>query len=184
MYKKIISFLLVTALVFTSGAVYTAKNAEQASAAGKSAYLLKVNKQKNVVTAYKRVNGRYKPYRAMLCSTGGANTPSGTHHLSRKYRWHTLMGPVWGQYCTVFCGACLFHSVWYYRNYNKATCSGTEYNRLGTSCSHGCIRLSVMDAKWLYENCPSGTTVKIYRSSKAGPLGKPKGIKEIGRAHV
>ena len=37
----------------------------------------------------------------------------------------------------------------------------------------GCVRLTVKDAKWIYENCPIGTQVEFYSSSNPGPLGKP-----------
>ena len=46
--------------------------------------------------------------------------------------------------------------------------------------SHGCIRLTAADSKWIYDNCPSGTKVVIYNSPKAGPLGKPKAQKLSG----
>ena len=49
-----------------------------------------------------------------------------------------------------------------------------DYNQLGRAVSHGCIRLAAGDAKYLYDNCPVGTTVKIfYGKSKDDPLGKP-----------
>jgi hypothetical protein len=35
----------------------------------------------------------------------------------------------------------------------------------------------VADAKWIYDNCPSGTKVTIYDSKDAGPLGKPSTLK-------
>lgn len=44
---------------------------------------------------------------------------------------------------------------------------------LGTNRSLGCIRLTVIDAKWIFDNCPLGTTVVIYENSDPGPLGKP-----------
>lgn len=47
----------------------------------------------------------------------------------------------------------------------------------GTSASAGCIRLTVQDAKWIYDNCKSGTTVEFYSSSEPGPLGKPEPAK-------
>jgi len=47
----------------------------------------------------------------------------------------------------------------------------------GTSASMGCIRLTVEDAKWIYDNCKSGTTVEFYTSEDPGPLGKPDAIK-------
>ena len=45
------------------------------------------------------------------------------------------------------------------------------YN-LGTKRSLGCIRLTVIDAKWLYDNCPRGTKVEIYDGSLNG-INKP-----------
>ena len=48
-----------------------------------------------------------------------------------------------------------------------------EFNKLGQTASAGCVRLTVADVKWVYENCPSGTTVIIYNDENPGPLGKP-----------
>ena len=41
----------------------------------------------------------------------------------------------------------------------------------------GCVRLTVEDAKWIYDNCPSGTYVEVYDSDDPGPLGKPEAMK-------
>lgn len=141
-------------------------------------YVIKVNKQRNVVTIYKNNGKKYKPYKAFVCSTGKA-TPVGTFPLGMKYRWHELMGPSFGQYCSRITGNFLFHSVWYYQ-VKKNTQSYVQYNRLGTTASHGCIRLTVADSKWIYDNCPSGTKVVIYNSNNPGPLGKPKAKKMSG----
>ncbi len=137
-------------------------------------YTLQINKGTNVVTVF-RSNGT--PERAFVCSTGH-DTPLGTFNTSQKLRWHTLMGPSYGQYCTRIVNGVLFHSVWYYENGNYASQSYREYNKLGTTCSHGCVRLTVADAKWIYDNCPLGTTVRIiYGSSANDPLGKPSFIR-------
>ena len=32
-------------------------------------------------------------------------------------------------------------------------------------------------AKWIYNNCPSGTMVEFYADSNPGPLGKPSAQK-------
>ncbi len=145
----------------------------------KHPYMIKVNKQQNVVTIYKKgKKGTYKPHRAFVCSTGVA-TPTGTFSLGAKYRWHQLMGPSYGQYCTRIYKGVLFHSVWYYKP-SKNTQSYIQYNRLGTTASHGCIRLTVAASKWIYDNCPSGTKVVIYNSRNSGPLGKPKARKMSG----
>lgn len=141
-----------------------------------STYQIKVNKQQNCVTIYKLDGGKYKPIKALICSTGWATKP-GTYSLGAKMRWHTLDGPCYGQYCTRIYGGVLFHSVWYTSPNNPATLSVSSYNKLGTTASHGCVRLTVEGAKWIYDNVPSGTPVTIYNSSDPGPLGKPAAIK-------
>lgn len=176
--KRMLSIAVIIVMTLTILACIGQRPEESHASSAK--YWLKVNKKANVVTAYKYINGKYRPYRAMLCSSGGHNTPSGTFHTLKKYRWKVLMGPVYGQYNTRIYAHYLFHSVWYYNNYNKATCTTTEYNLLGHSRSHGCVRLCVMDAKWIYENCKIGTKVTVYSSSDPGPLGKPKGFKIYG----
>lgn len=148
----------------------------QARAAG--TYMIKINKQQNVVTIYKEKDGKYKPHKAFVCSVGYA-TPTGAFSLGEKLRWHLLDGPSYGQYCTRITGSILFHSVWYYSQ-NKANQSYIQYNKLGTTASHGCVRLTVADAKWIYDNCPSGTKVTIYNAKNPGPLGKPSAIKVSG----
>lgn len=143
-------------------------------------YYIKINRQQNVVTVYGLDSkGKYTvPVKAMTCSTGVNNaTPAGTFTMSGKYRWHALMGNVYGQYCSRINGGVLFHSVFYNEPNNPATLSYSAYNRLGTQASHGCVRLNVADAKWIYDNCPSGTKITIYDSSNPGPLGKPSTIK-------
>lgn len=163
--------LLMIILVAASAAGISSK-AEAAST-----YYIKINKQQNCVTIYKLgSNGKYEPYKAMVCSAGWA-TPTGTFSVREKIRWHELDGPVWGQYCSRITTHILFHSVWYYVNGNPATLSNYQYNRLGSTASHGCVRLCVADSKWIYENCPTGTPIQIYNSSNPGPLGKPEAIK-------
>lgn len=140
-------------------------------------YYIKVNKQQNCVTIYEKdERGEYTvPVKAMVCSVG-ADTPLGVFKTPVKYRWKLLMGDVWGQYSTRIVGGILFHSVWYYRM-DASTLSATQYNKLGTTASHGCVRLTVEDAKWIYDNCPLGTSVEIYNGKDPGPLGKPEAIK-------
>ncbi len=140
-------------------------------------YYIKVNKQQNCVTIYEKDKaGKYTiPVKAMTCSTG-PDTPLGTYNTLIKYRWKLLMGDVWGQYSTRIVDGILFHSVWYYEM-DETTLSANQYNKLGSFASHGCIRLTVADAKWIYDNCSVGTTVKIYNGKDPGPLGKPETIK-------
>ena len=174
--KRVFSFLLTLILAFNIG--FSFQGSTNVDAASKK-YVIKINKQMNCVTIYeKKSSGKLKPVRAMVCSAGNA-TPIGTFPLGEKMRWHTLNGPCYGQYCTRITRGFLFHSVWYYRR-TPSSLAVKEYNKLGTTASHGCVRLMVADAKWIYDNVPSGSSVIIYNSSKPGPLGKPKAVKISG----
>lgn len=175
---RIVLFSILLLAMFCSVGMSTETQAGRKVKASKQ-YVIKVNKRQNVVTIYKHVKGKkYKPYKAFSCSTGVA-TPIGTFYLREKMRWHQLNGGHYGQYCSRIYRGFLFHSVWYYRA-DKTSQSYIQYNRLGTTASQGCVRLTVWDAKWLYENCSSGTKIVIYNSSNPGPLGKPKTMKVSG----
>ena len=137
-------------------------------------YFLAVNRDANVVTVYTAdEDGRYTvPFMAMVCS-GGVDTPLGYYATPVDYDWRLLMGPSYGQYATRIFDSYLFHSVPYYSQH-KDDIEYDEYNLLGTSASLGCIRLEVVDVKWIYDNCPLGTPVLIYADAEnPGPMGKP-----------
>ena len=145
---------------------------EEAKADGAGNYYIKVNVGTCVTTVYKKDG---TPYKAMICSPGaGNNTPIGTFYTPAKYRWKMLMGPSYGQYSTRIYGGVLFHSVYYWVNGDPTTMDVSAYNLLGTRQSHGCIRLLVKVAKWIYDNCPLGTKVITFWGTSADdPLGKP-----------
>ena len=127
-----------------------------------SRYTIYVNRRTNLINVVESGSGRL--VRAMYCSTGrGYSTIGGTYNTVSKMRWHALYGGVYGQYCTRIHGSYLFHSVPYYRTV-KNQMATKEYNKLGTQASAGCIRLAVVDAKWIYDNCGIGTRVVIGES--------------------
>ncbi len=147
-------------------------------------YYIKVNTTANTVTVYSKGNsGEYEPTKAMICSTGTVTPRNSTYTIRKKFvdgntGWRTLFGHgpyknVYGQYSQWITGDILFHSVPYIKKYDKSSLEWYEYNKLGTTCSQGCIRLKCSDAKWLYDNCPVGTPVEFYDSADPGPLGKP-----------
>lgn len=144
---------------------------------GGKKYKLEVNCEQNVVNVYtKDENGEYTNcVKAMLCSVGPATPTSGTYSLKKysAWEWKGLFGDVYGQYATQITGNILFHSVPYTEKYNNASLEYWEYDKLGTSASMGCVRLTVKNAKWIYDNCEAGTLVKFYKDSNPGPLGKP-----------
>lgn len=141
-------------------------------------YYIKVNNQANVVTIYtKDTNGNYTvPYKAMVCSIGTATPTGGIYTIPGKkwdrWTWGQMEGGVWAQYYVRIKGSILFHSVPYLSK-DKSTLEYWEYDKLGTKASAGCIRLTVRDAKWIYDNCTAGTQVEFYYDSNPGPLGKP-----------
>lgn len=140
----------------------------------KQPFFIRVNCAANCVTVYQKDdNGDYtKPIKAMICSVGRATPLSGVYKTSNKYAWRILVGGVYGQYATRIVGSILFHSVPYFSANNNAL-EYIEYDKLGTKASAGCVRLTVSDAKWIYDNCASGTMVEFYSDSNPGPLGKP-----------
>lgn len=141
-------------------------------------YLIRVNRLANCVTIYsKDSSGQYTiPIKAMVCSVGlDDGTPLENGQITDKYDWRLLFGNVYGQYAVRFNGHIMFHSVPYMATTKDSLKEG-QYNLLGQPASQGCIRLSVIDAKWIYDNCDRGTKVEVYDSADPGPLGKPVSI--------
>lgn len=142
-----------------------------------SPYYIKVNVQANVVTIYKKDgNGKYNiPLKAMICSCGAATPVEGTYSLKKynNWQWKTLLGKEYARYATQISGDILFHSVPYTKKGDNSTLKYTEYDKLGEIATVGSVQLTVIDAKWIYENCPAGTQVTFYTSENAGPLGMP-----------
>lgn len=144
-------------------------------------YYIKVNNESNIVTVFtKNSEGQYTvPVKAMICSTGTATPASGTYDIKLRWEWLALFGNVYGHYSTQIVGNILFHSVPYLEKGNPASLEYWEYDKLGTSCSAGCVRLTVEDAKWIYDNIEQGTLVEFYSSADPGPLRKTRSTKNI-----
>lgn len=130
-------------------------------------YVVRINISGQVVAVFgKNHNGQYTvPVRSMICSTGAYNqTPTGSFRISDKYRWHLMQGNVYSQYMSRIYGGIAIHSI-PYKLPASDTLFATKFNSLGTPVSAGCIRLRAIDAKWVYDNCPSGTTVEVYQKA-------------------
>lgn len=56
-------------------------------------------------------------------------------------------------------GDILFHSV---PTDEKESYITSEARKLGRPASHGCVRMSVADSKWFFDQLPDGTPVRIY----------------------
>lgn len=132
-------------------------------------YLLKVSTKDQRVYAYswnEKDNAYTTLARTMICSTGLPDTPTPkgtfTSTTTPVVRWgYFPKYDVWAQYLYRIKGPYLFHSV-LYDEADESTVKWGSVNKLGSPASHGCIRLKPEDAKWIYNNCPAGTTVTVY----------------------
>ena len=114
-------------------------------------------------------NNEYTKLVKIFVVSAGVNTPTGTFTTDLKYETLSLEGGVYGHYTVRFLKSrgMWFHSVPYFSKPSDNHWNDLEYeeyNKLGTLASLGCIRLAVIDAKWIYENISKGTTVEIYES--------------------
>ena len=109
--------------------------------------------------------GEYEQVQTFVCSTGlGNSTPRGIfldggpanvwHHFSKF--------DVWARYSFEIEGDIMFHSVLFSEKDPDTLREGSLY-ALGQKASHGCVRLSVKNARWLFENCRKGSLVIIIQ---------------------
>lgn len=137
-------------------------------------FAITVDVTNQVTTVYGRdAEGNYSVVvREMLCSTGTRSYPSDIGEFTlngRTARWCYF--PKWGghaQYWTRINSAIAFHSVCY-NSVSVMDLSVSSYKNLGKRASHGCIRLLVADAKWIYDNVGAGTVVTIRDDLPADP---------------
>ena len=138
-------------------------------------YSLEVDVVNQVTKVYKRdENGDFTVLdRCFLCSTGTKAFPStlGTFTLTeRRALWASF--PKWGngtaQYWTQINESIAFHSV-IYEDYDATKLNTSSFRKLGSRASHGCIRLTLPDARWIYNNCGPGTQVWIHDDAPKDP---------------
>ena len=109
-------------------------------------------------------------------------TPLGSYSVSSngvatKYTLKTMNEPdgsvVYARWATHIVGNVYFHAIAVGSQSHYAL-SPSTYNRLGSPASAGCIRMTVADAKWIYDYASAGSEVNIVKgnSAKPGPLGK------------
>jgi lipoprotein-anchoring transpeptidase ErfK/SrfK len=103
----------------------------------------------------------------MITSSGmdGADsqTPTGTYYIQpERGTWFYNQNEKEGAEYWVSWkdhGIFLFHSVAMDENKHVIP---SEAAKLGTKASHGCFRLTISDAKWIYDNIPTGTKVVVH----------------------
>lgn len=124
-------------------------------------YQIIVDEEHQVVMVHsKDENGEYTvPVRYMLCSSGIRKiTPKGTFKMGAYHVRFSMFAndKTYGQYWTQIKGAIYFHTI-LYKKKNAATYKEDIWEKLGTMDSHGCVRLTVPDARWMWYNIAPGT---------------------------
>lgn len=112
----------------------------------------------------------------------GKTTPVGNWKIQgasggRKAKYRTCKlsgGKTYAEYACRFTGAKMMHGVpWKTRNTDGHVYKG-EFDKLGSVASAGCVRMPNVLAKFIYEECPIGTPVKVFKGTKGKyPMGKP-----------
>lgn len=120
-------------------------------------YIL-VNLQEQMVYIFSGSNHNWKMINSFACASGKSSTPTikGHFNVGNKGASFKAIGGAICKYYTQISGNYLFHSVLYDSNGNHIT-DGT----LGTTVSHGCIRLAIDNALYIYNNMPMGTEIWI-----------------------
>ena len=131
------------------------------------------------VVAFIAEDGEWIQQRVMVCSTGRTKnmTPRGTFRIYETYEFKRLGTP--GNYCCGlyacrFQGPYLLHSIPIsYDALNDPQLGHRmvymhKYEQLGSVASDGCVRLTVEDAKWVYDHCELHQTA-VWITDKQGP---------------
>lgn len=118
-------------------------------------YLILVDCRSNRTAVYQWDNGWYA-VKEWACTTG-ANNCTVKGEFATNLKGYSFGRGFTCYYYTQFHGDYLFHSVLYYQNSNRVM-----DGRLGINASHGCVRLAIENAKWIYDTIPRGTKVVTY----------------------
>lgn len=137
----------------------TKDNINSLSLESKTNYLVAVSLNDQNTYIYKGSKNKWNLLKTFKCSTGIKNseTPQGIFSVKEKGTWFfSEKYKQGGKYWVQFSGNYLFHSMPFAKDKNTIV-----DDTLGTPSSHGCIRLSVDDSKWMYDNLPEDTKVII-----------------------
>lgn len=121
-------------------------------------WLIIVDTSLNKTVVFSNYGGPWVVKKFWTCTTGAWNTPTvkGTFTVGSRGKSFGSSYTCW--WWTQFYGNYLFHSV----PYNPGSMSSIQDGRLGINASHGCVRLTLENARWIYDTIPSGTKVVVY----------------------
>ena len=136
----------------------------------KTKYLILVNKKKHMVYVFEGKKHNWKKIRQFPCVCGAQSSPTeiGKWQIFYKRTFFTTSMNKRCWWFSIFHKDQGFHSVLYNPVGSSSTPEAshdTVYDAtMGVSVSGGCVRLQTADAKWIWDNCDKGTTVKVYNS--------------------
>ena len=124
-------------------------------------YIVIVDRAAHRVGVFKGSKYNWADAKYYKCCVGKPSTPtiSGTYYIKSRGKYFDTgtKGRCW--YFTQINGNYLFHSVIYDRQPSPKKIID---NSMDVAVSHGCVRLDLENAKWIYDNIPKNTKVIIY----------------------
>lgn len=114
-------------------------------------YMIMVNRGTHKVGIFKGSRGNWSYAQYFSCVTGAPGSPTitGVYRTTGGKRM-VLSTDSRARWCTQISGGYFFHTIL------------ASESELGHSLSHGCVRLAVPNAQWIYNNIRGGTTVVLY----------------------
>lgn len=152
-------------------------------------YRIEIDLTNQVGTVYGMYSdGSSKPIMSEFVSTArkGKTTPVGNFKIQgasggRKAKLRTATmssGKSYAEYLCRFHGAKCMHTVPYKKRNKQGLVNKTEFNKLGSPASAGCVRMPWILAHYIYVHCDVGTPVRVFRGKSGSyPMGKPKKYK-------
>lgn len=124
-------------------------------------YIVIVDRAAHRVGVFKGSKYNWADAKYYKCCVGKPSTPtiSGSYYIKSRGKYFDTgtKGRCW--YFTQINGNYLFHSVIYDRQNSPKRIID---NSMDAAVSHGCVRLDLENAKWIYDNIPKNTKVIIY----------------------
>ncbi|WP_347560233.1 L,D-transpeptidase [Clostridium sp. JN-9] len=121
-------------------------------------YFITVDNNNQMVNVYTGSKGHWSLIRSMRCASGTAATPTvrGLYSIYGRGPWFRAGSNTICKYWTGFYDNYLFHTILLDNNGN------IQDPTLGVPASHGCVRLAIDDAWFIYDKMPTGTRVWSY----------------------
>lgn len=136
---------------------YQMMNARVNGLSSPTGWLLAIDSSNCLVGVYRGSRGHWTNAHMWSCSPGKASTPTVRGLYSVGLKGYSFGSGYTCYYWTQFYGDYLFHSELYY----PGTFEWME-GTMGVPASHGCVRLPLARAKWIYDTIPTRTTVLSY----------------------